>query len=99
MTYFFELIPPWLFGIVLGGLFILAYRHLGRTGLISAISTAVLLFVYREGKKGAEANIKRDMQAVNQKALKEMQEIENETDSMSDDELDADNSPWVRNKN
>ena len=60
-------------------------------GLIVAIALAFL-----KGRAEGNQAAKAEALKARDKALSESKEIENETDRMSDADLDRDNKPWVR---
>ena len=60
-------------------------------GLIVAIALAFL-----KGRAEGNQAAKAEQAKARDKALSESKEIENETDSMSDADLDRANRPWVR---
>ena len=60
-------------------------------GLIVAIALAFL-----KGRAEGNQAAKAEQAKARDKALSESKEIENETDRMSDADLDRDNRPWVR---
>ena len=60
-------------------------------GLIVAIALAFL-----KGRAEGNQAAKAEALKARDKALSQSKEIENETDRMSDADLDRDNKPWVR---
>ena len=60
-------------------------------GLIVAIALAFL-----KGRAEGNQSAKAEQAKARDKALSESKEIENETDRMSDADLDRANRPWVR---
>lgn len=98
MDWLLEHIPLWGWAIPAAGLLFLAWRYLGLKGMIAAAGAIGAGWLYRSGhKRGSDAALSKQKRA-DEKAVKDHDRIKSETDRMSDAELDAANSRWVRKR-
>lgn len=93
-----DFVPLWVW-IALGiGALIATWQLFGLKGMIAAAAAIGTLGAYRAGRKTGGADAIARQKKADEKAVKDHDKIEAETDRMSDSELDGANAPWVRNR-
>lgn len=89
-------VPLWLWIVVAAVALVAAWRLLGFRGMLAAVAAIVTVGVYRAGRQSGGADALARQENADQEAVKDHEQIEDETGRMSDAELDAANDPWVR---
>ena len=93
-----DLIPLWVWVIAAAAAAFALWRVLGLRGLIGTIAAAAGVLAYRAGRQSGAADATRKQKQADEKAVKDHDRIEAETDRMSDAQLDDANAPWVRKR-
>lgn len=91
-----DYVPTWAWLVLAAIALLAAWRFLGLRGMLAALGAIVTLGAYRAGHKSGNENALARQKKADEKAVKDYEKINSETDHMSDAELDAANSPWVR---
>lgn len=91
-------VPLWVWVALAVAALLAAWRLLGLRGVIAAAGAVAAFLAFRTGRKqGGDDALARQHKA-DEKAVKDHDRIEAETDRMSDDALDDANAPWVRKR-
>ena len=94
----FDHVPTWVWLILAVIALLAAWRLLGLRGMLAALGASVTLGAYRAGRQSGGADATARQQKANDKAVKDYEKLNAETDRMSDADLDAANDPWVRKR-
>lgn len=96
MSTLLDIVPAWV--LALGGAagIIVVWRYFGLRAALAAVGALVVSGAYKAGRKSGSADVRQSVDKANRDAVKQHQEIENETRQMSDDELDRANAGFVR---
>jgi len=91
-------VPLWLWLVLAMVALVAAWRLLGLRGVIAVLAALITAGAYRAGLQRGSADALARQKRNDEKAVKDHERIKAETDRMSDDELDAANAPWVRER-
>jgi hypothetical protein len=93
-----DAVPLWAWAILAAVALLVAWRLLGLRGALAAGGALAGVLTYRAGRKAGGADALSRQKKADEKAVKDHDRIEAETDRMSDADLDDANAPWVRKR-
>lgn len=93
-----DLIPLWVWVIAAAAAAFALWRVLGSRVALAAFAASLAFLAHMAGRKSGAADATRKQKQADEKAVKDHDRIEAETDRMSDAQLDDANAPWVRKR-